>query len=113
MDEVRGALDDEIQRILADGPTEEEVERSKNQWRKSFYQRLESVAGKSRMLQSYNHHTGRPDYVAQDLKRYVDVTVQSVSEWARKVMNPEHRLELIVRPVEPGGEVSGQGEATP
>lgn len=113
VDEVRGALDDEIQRILADGPTEEEVERSKNQWRKSFYQRLESVAGKSRMLQSYNHHTGRPDYVAQDLKRYVDVTVQSVSEWARKVMNPEHRLELIVRPVEPGGEVSGQGEATP
>ena len=98
LDEVAAALQEELDRLLADGPTEREVERAKNNWRSSFYLRMEKVAGKSGMLQSYNHHTGNADFVGSDLQRYLDVTSDGVREWARKVLDPAHRVVVVVLP---------------
>ena len=109
---LEAALEDEVTRILAEGPTDEEVERAVNLWRKSFYQRLESVAGKGQMLQSYNHHVGRSDYVAEDLERYLRVTRDSVAKWSREVLDPVHRITLIVQPSS-GEEGDQAGKGSP
>ncbi len=98
LDEVAAALQEELDRLLAEGPTEAEVERAKNNWRSSFYLRMEKVAGKGGMLQSYNHHTGTADFVGNDLQRYLDVTSDGVKEWAGKVLDPAHRVIVVVSP---------------
>ncbi|MBJ92958.1 MAG: peptidase M16 [Rickettsiales bacterium] len=106
IEEVAVALEGELAAFLAEGPDERELERAKNNWRSSFYLRMEKVAGKAGMLQSYNHHTGNADYVATDLQRYLDVSSEGVIEWAKRILNPAHRVTVIVQPraaVELGG----------
>ncbi len=104
VDEVSAALAEELQRIATEGPTEHEVERSINNWQKRFFRTLESVRGKSGSLQSYNHHTADPGFVAQDLARYTSVTAASVQKWAAAVLQAEHQVTVVVRPEEKGGE---------
>ena len=104
VEEVSAALSEELARLVAEGPTEHEVERSINNWQKRFFGTLESVRGKSGSLQSYNHHTADPGFVAQDLARYTSVTAASLQKWAAAVLDPEHQVTVIVRPEEKGGE---------
>jgi len=98
LDEIAAALESELALLFEEGPTEREVERAKNNWRTSFFSRMERVAGKAGMLQSYNHHTGSPDYVAADLQRYLDVTAAGVKSTATRVLDPAHRVTVIVSP---------------
>jgi len=98
LEEVEQALETEIAALLEEGPTEREVERARNNWRTSFYLRMEKISGRAGMLQSYNHQTGSADFVAADLKRYLAVTPQAVKEWAAKVLDPAHRVTVVVLP---------------
>jgi len=98
LSEISAAIEAELAILLAEGPTEREVERARNNWRTSFFARMEKVAGKAGMLQSYNHHTGSADYVGADLQRYLDVTPDAVKEWASRILDPAHRVTVVVSP---------------
>jgi len=98
VEEVQAALQEEIDRLKKDGPTAAEIERATNAWQKSFYQRLESVAGRGSMLHLYNGYTGEPDFAQEDLNRYTSVTAESLSQWTNAVLDDGKRIELIVRP---------------
>ncbi len=98
VEEVTAALREELAALVADGVTEAEVSRAKNNWRKSFFHRIESVAGKAGLLQSYNHHRSDPGFVGSDLQRYLDVTADSVKQWAAEVMKVEHEVVVVVKP---------------
>ncbi len=111
VEEVVAALEEELARLVDDGVTDLEVEQAVNNWRKRFFSGIESAAGRASHLQSYNHHTGDPGYVQTDLDRYLAVTPESVHEWARKVLDPAHRVTVIVRPEpEPEPEAEEGGE---
>jgi len=101
--EVEAAIAEELAKIVAEGPTEAEIERARNDWQKSFFGRMERVAGRAGLLQSYNHFTGDAGFVQKDLDRYLGVTAESVKAWASKVLLEEHRVEVVVAPGE-GGE---------
>ena len=96
--DLQKAIDEELAKLLQDGPTDEEVDRAKNAWQKSFFQSMESVAGKAGMLQRYNHYLGDPNWVSKDLQRYMDITKESVSKWAKSTINNKHRVTVIVKP---------------
>ncbi|MBT6178952.1 MAG: insulinase family protein [Deltaproteobacteria bacterium] len=104
--DVQKAIDEEVAILLRDGPTDEEVERAKNAWKKSFFQSIESVAGKAGMLHRYNHYLGKTDWVADDLKRYMNITKESVSKWARTTIVAKHRVTVIVKPQQAAKEAS-------
>jgi len=103
---VIAALEEEVARVQKHGVTEPEVEQAVNNWRKSFFLRIQTVAGRGASLQGYAHHTGDPDWVQEDLDRYLGVTPDSVLEVARGTLDMDHRVTVIVRPVaaEEGGE---------
>jgi zinc protease len=107
VEEVQAAIDSELQRLLQQGVTEREVEQAVNNWRKSFYGAIESVAGRSHHLQTYSHHLDDPGFVQRDLDRYLAVTPESVLQWGLQILNPEHRVMVIVRP-EPASEEAAQ-----
>jgi zinc protease len=98
LEEIEQAIDEELARFLAEGPTPEEVERVRNAWQKSFFQRLEGVQGRGGMLQMYNQYRGDAGYVSKDLQRYLDVTAESITEWAGKTLVPDHRVRVVVNP---------------
>jgi zinc protease len=109
VEEVQAALQEEIDRFKADGPTQDEVERATNAWQKSFYQRMESVAGRGGMLHTYSNYVGEPDYAQKDLERYLGVTVESLGRWAETVLDDGKRVELIVRPAPPAEDTPTDG----
>ena len=96
--ELQASIDDELEKLLNEGPSDEEVERAINGWRKSFFGNIESVAGKAGLLQRYNHYLGDPNWVHKDLERYLAITPTSVRAWAQKTLAPEHRVTVIVNP---------------
>ncbi len=113
VEELEKAIDEEVARFLAEGPTETEVERARNAWQKSFFQRLEGVQGRGSMMQMYNQYRGDPGYAGKDLQRYLDVTGESVVEWAKKTLVPDHRVRVIVHPKPPEPEPDPEPEPEP
>jgi zinc protease len=95
-------LDTEIARVLADvaanGVTERELTRVKNGMRASTLDRLSSVLGKATQLSYYNYFTGTPDYMAQDLARYENLTLADVQRVARQYVIGQPKIVLTVVP---------------
>ncbi|MBX3131667.1 MAG: insulinase family protein [Polyangiaceae bacterium] len=74
-----------LQTALATPPTADELLRAKNGYKKEFYQRLESALSRTSTLATYYQHTGKGDYLPQDLARYESASAADVqraaSEW--------------------------------
>ncbi len=99
-DKLESALKAALHEALAKPPTERELERAQNAFKKSFYQRIEAVDSRASMLANYYLHTGRADYLAEDLQRYVAATPTSVHDVAKRYLDTQRfvRLDFV-----PGG----------
>jgi zinc protease len=99
LDEVVSALEGALQTALATPPTDDEMTRVVNGWKKSFFGRVESVLGRARLLSNYFHLTGRPDYLAQDLARYTQLSAAQVHGEAQKWLSKK-RVRIDITPAE-------------
>ena len=86
--EVQKAIDEELDKLKQEPPSEREVERAINQIEASFYRRMQRVGGfggKADQLNSYYVAGGGPDFFAEDLARYTSLSrsdVQAaVAQW--------------------------------
>jgi zinc protease len=99
--EVRAAIDEELERLRADGPTEDELERGRARSESAFVYRLQSLGGsggKADQLNSYNVFRGQPDYFDADLARYLSASLVSVRDAVRRFIDPSRAVELTVVP---------------
>ncbi len=99
IDELSAAVDAAITAALATPPSEDEMTRSLNGWRKSFYGRAESVLSRAQTLSTYFHFTGKPDFLAQDLARYTSLDAAKVHAAAQTYLGKK-RVRLDILPVE-------------
>ena len=82
---VEKAIDEELDKFLADGPTEMELERVKIQAQARFVRGIERIGGfggKSDILASSQIHGGSPDAYKTTLKHFDEATAQSLKETA-------------------------------
>ena len=98
-DDVAAALLKALRAAEAQPPTEDELTRTLNGWRKSFFERLGGVLARAQLLSNYFHMTGRADYLAQDLARYTRLTSNEVAEVARATLSTDAYVRLDVLPV--------------
>ncbi|RPH59652.1 MAG: insulinase family protein, partial [Acidobacteria bacterium] len=80
-EELEKAIDAELVRFREAGPDAREVDRARNITETRMIQRLETLGGFGGVadrLNQYNHYLGTPDYLAQDLTRYRQVTAAGV-----------------------------------
>ena len=107
--ELQAAIDGEIKRLMATGPTARELEQAQNATEASFLNRLEQVGAKADQLNSYYYFVGTPDYFQQDLARYRAVTVADVQRVARQYLSgrrvvlsivPQGKTEMAVKATE-------------
>jgi zinc protease len=86
--ELREAIDEEIERLAADGPTDDEVERGRLQAEASFVYRLQTLGGfggRADQLNAYNVYRGTPAYFDEDLRRYLTAGRPGLIEAARRL----------------------------
>ncbi|HEY3115774.1 MAG TPA: pitrilysin family protein [Chloroflexota bacterium] len=100
VDAVERALFAEVERLKAEPPQTEEVQRAVNRLEAQHVRQLESVGGfggRANLLNFYNVFTGDPGRVNQDFDRYVRVTPADVQRVARQYFGPG-RVRLLVSP---------------
>ena len=106
IEEVRNVIDEEIERLQRDGPTDREVQRAFNQFEASFYRRMERIGGfngKADLLNAYFANTGNPDWFDEDLGRYRGLSPSDVRAAARAYLPAARRVELTVMPESAAG----------
>ena len=99
--ELERALLEEVARLTAGGPTDEEIERGRAQAESQFMFRLQTIGGfggKSDQLNAYNVFLGDPAYFDRDLARYQDATAESVRLAVARYLVPDRRVTLSVVP---------------
>jgi zinc protease len=102
--EMQQAIDEEIDRLRREPPTQREVDRAINQIEASFYRSMERVGGfggKANQLNSYYVAGGGPDFFAEDLARYTSLSPSDVQAAVAGWLPADRRVELTVQP---GGE---------
>jgi len=81
LEELEKVIEEEINLLKSEPPSEREIQRTLNQIEASFISRLERVGGfggKADQLNHYYFQTGEPDYFETDLNRYRSLTAESV-----------------------------------
>jgi zinc protease len=99
--EIERVILEEIERLVADGPTDDEMERGRVQAESQFMFRLQTVGGfggKSDQLNAYNVFKGDPAYFEQDLARYQTVTPASMQATVARYLDPRARVTLSIVP---------------
>ena len=84
---VERALDEEMQRFLKSGPTPQELQRIKTQYRASFVRGVERIGGfggKSDILAMNEVYGGSPDFYKVSLDRVAQVSSDTLQATARK-----------------------------
>ncbi len=85
--EVERALDEELQRFLAEGPTAAELQRVKTQYRANFIRGIERIGGfggKSDVLAQNEIYGGSPDFYKTTLQRVANATAQDLLGAAKR-----------------------------
>jgi zinc protease len=99
--ELQVAILSEIERLAAEGPTEDDMERGRVQAESQFVFRLQTVGGfggKSDQLNAYNVFVGDPSYFSLDLQRYLAVTPSSLCDAMKRYLLSDRRVTLSVVP---------------
>ena len=100
-DELQAVIDEEIEKLRNEPPTDREVQRALNQIESSFYNSLERVGGFSGKADQLNHYytdTGNPDWFNEDLSRYRSLSSTDIRAAVQAFLPRDRRVELTVMP---------------
>ncbi len=100
MAEISAAVEAELVRFAAEGPTEAELARARNTHLADFYKGLDHLQTRADLLNHYQNLLGTPDGVGRDEARYVNATVASVRDtFARAFAGKRLSLQTLPEPV--------------
>ena len=84
--ELLAAIDDELKRLVAEGPTQAEINSARTRIYTDTARGLEGLVARATRLTTYQLDYGKADGLQQDLGRYEQATIQSVQEAGRKLL---------------------------
>ena len=98
LDDLERAMDEELERFLAEGPTAEELERVRTEFRSGFIRGVERIGGfggKSDVLAENAVYTGDPGFFRTSLERLDRATPASVKAAANRWLSAgAYHLEI-------------------
>ncbi|HEX9729893.1 MAG TPA: pitrilysin family protein [Gemmatimonadales bacterium] len=95
---IEASLRAELDRIIADGVTPEELEKARNDFRASDIFGRQTTMAIAEEIQHFVHFHDSVDEINTDLQRYMAVTADDLHRVARTYFAPENSLFLIVVP---------------
>ncbi|MEU0066852.1 insulinase family protein, partial [Streptomyces albidoflavus] len=96
---IETAVDEELARFAAEGPTAEEMERAQAQLEREWLDRLGTVAGRADELCRYAVLFGDPQLALSAVGRVLDVTADEVRQAAAERLRPDNRAVLVYEPL--------------
>jgi zinc protease len=100
-EEVEKAIDEELTRFAAEGPTAAEVAATQNSIYSATVTSLENFGGFSGVadrLNQYNHHLKDPGFLNKDLARFAAVSPASVKKFANDQLKKNARVVVYAVP---------------
>ena len=100
--DLEAALSDELNQLLTDGPTADEVVRTQTVIEADFAYRLQTVGGfggRSDQLNAYNIYVDDPGFFDSDLNRYLRTDGDAIRLFGRRYLTESGRVALSVVPV--------------
>ena len=94
-EDLEKAIDEELEALRKTGPTQAEVESSRNLIQSQIIRGLEVLGGFGGVadrLNQYNHYLGDPGYLAKDLERYDKATASSIQKIAQEKLAKNSRV---------------------
>lgn len=98
--DIARAVDEEVARLLRDGPTEAELARARAGVEANIFDTLDSLSGKASSISTYAMAWGDPDSFGRDLQRYRDANVDAVRAAAKRTLT---RGRVVMSVVPKGG----------
>ncbi|MFI9330877.1 M16 family metallopeptidase [Kitasatospora sp. NPDC052868] len=98
IEQIDTAVDEELARFAADGPTAAELERAQAQIEREWLDRLTTVAGRADELCRYAVLFGDPKLLNEALPKVLDITAEEVQAVAKARLHPENRAVLVYEP---------------
>ena len=92
------AMDEEINKLMAEGITERELQKQINNLEKDFISRNRSMAGIAESLANYHVYYGDADLINKEIEKYRSITVDDVMRVAKKYLNESQRVNGVVYP---------------
>ncbi|MFV8752111.1 M16 family metallopeptidase [Nannocystaceae bacterium ST9] len=96
------AMQEELDRFLAEGPSDAELARHVIGVESSFVWGLEELGGRANQLQYFNHMVGDPGYASEYLRRLRAITPSAVKQAANAYLKAP-RVEVVSKPAKPAG----------
>jgi len=94
-EDLERAIDSELEAFRKTGPTAAELTRARNVLESRIIAGLETLGGDggvADLLNSYNHYLGTPDYLATDMARYENASIEAIQAFAQGQLNTNQRV---------------------
>jgi zinc protease len=94
-EDLEKAINTELDAFRTGGPTAAELTRARNVIESRIIQGLETLGGFGGVadrLNSYNHYLGTPDFLAADIGRYENASIESLQAFAQGQLNTKQRV---------------------
>jgi zinc protease len=102
----------EVDRLIADGVTADELERAKKLIQTDFVASMQSAGDRADRLSLFATYFGNPSLVNDQVERYQSVALDRVNAFARARLREDNRASLVYVPKEGAeGELLGVGAA--
>ena len=98
LEEIKNAVQEEINNIKKTEPSQRELDRAVNQFEASFLDALETPHEKAEELNSYFYFTGNPDYANENLSRYKALSPDDIQTAAQTYLSDKGRVILSIVP---------------
>ncbi|MFJ9952012.1 M16 family metallopeptidase [Kitasatospora sp. NPDC091207] len=98
IEQIDAAVDEELARFAAEGPTAAELERAQAQIEREWLDRLTTVSGRADELCRYAVLFGDPKLLGSALSKVLDVTAEEVQAVAQARLHPRNRAVLVYEP---------------
>ena len=99
-EELSEAMDIEIDRLMADGITQRELQKQINNLEKDFISRNRSMAGIAESLANYHVYFGDANLINKEIQKYRSITVEDVKRVAKKYLKDSQRVNGVIYPEE-------------
>src|SRR5467141_1581124 len=94
-EDLEKAIDSELEAFRKTGPTAAELARARNVIESRIIAGLETLGGDGGVadrLNSYNHYLGTPDFLATDIARYENASIEAVQAFAQGQLSANQRV---------------------
>ncbi|HXB27397.1 MAG TPA: pitrilysin family protein [Gemmatimonadaceae bacterium] len=100
-EDLERAVVEEIDRFMAEGPSEAEIERAVALIETDFVSSLQSAGDRADKLSMFATYLGDPERINTHVDRFRAVTAADVARFARERLGAEHRATLVYVPRAP------------